>query len=191
MTPVISAQFRWGGSSGGCGSSGKEARGRAESKTGSTTSVMSRSPMHPSTTGFSTASQVTRRLNSVIAGFLSRCGSKDRPTLTPGADYYSEQIKRITTSTRSFFIPVTPCRLLRRRTVHLSSCGLGKSLNFLKVGRSLSESPGDGDELDLLVDETLVHTARQIRRVSGAPGVHTLSIGNFYFDDFSIYLKTT
>jgi hypothetical protein len=47
---------------------------------------------------------------------------------------------------------------------------------------------GRGKEIDLFVNDTLLHIAK-MDQTAGNPGIHALSVGNFFFDDFSIFIK--
>lgn len=47
---------------------------------------------------------------------------------------------------------------------------------------------GRGPEIDFSVDGEVVYTLRNAERTHGNPGAFALSLGNFYFDDFALYL---
>jgi nucleoside phosphorylase len=47
---------------------------------------------------------------------------------------------------------------------------------------------GRGSEVDFAVDGVVVHTLRNTEWMHGNPGAFALSLGNFYFDDFALYL---
>jgi nucleoside phosphorylase len=47
---------------------------------------------------------------------------------------------------------------------------------------------GRGPEIDFSVDGNVVYTLRNAEWIHGNPGAFALSLGNFYFDDFALYL---
>ncbi len=50
---------------------------------------------------------------------------------------------------------------------------------------------GRGREIDLFVNDILVYTLKGAALLQGDPGVYALSLGNFYFDDFALYLPVS